>query len=83
MWVVNKNSNDIQNDDEKKLRDAFCLINRFMDTIVGLKKRDFQIIMIEHADSKYWDDFKYFETRYVFTKERDYGLIPELLATKS
>ena len=79
----NKNSNGIQNDDEKKLRDAFCLINRFMDTIVGLKKRDFQIIMIEHADSKYWDDFKYFETRYVFTKERDYGLIPELLATKS
>ena len=41
-----KHNENIQNDDEKKLRDAFCLMNRFMDTIVGLKKRDFQIIMI-------------------------------------
>lgn len=52
-----KYNENIQNDDEKKLRDAFCLMNRFMDTIVGLKKQNFQIIMIEHADSKYWDNF--------------------------
>ena len=58
-------------------------MNRFMDTIVGLKKQNFQIIMIEHADSKYWDNFNYFETRYVFTEDKDFGLIPEILARKS
>ena len=78
-----KHNENVQNDDEKKLRDAFCLMNRFMDTIVGLKKQDFQIIMIEHADSKYWDNFNYFETRYVFTEDKDFGLIPEILARKS
>lgn len=78
-----KHNENIQNDDEKKLRDAFCLMNRFMDTIVGLKKQNFQIIMIEHADSKYWDNFNYFETRYVFTEDKDFGLIPEILARKS
>lgn len=78
-----KHNENIQNDDEKKLRDAFCLMNHFMDSIVGLKKRDFQIIMIEHADSKYWNNFKYFETRYVFTEDKDFGLIPKILARKS
>ena len=78
-----KHDEKAQNDDEKKLRDAFNLMNRFMDTIVGLKKRDFQIILIEHADSKYWNDFKYFETKYVFTEDKDFGLIPEILARKS
>ena len=78
-----KHNENVQNDDEKKLRDAFCLMNRFMDTIVGLKKQDFQIIMIEHADSKYWDNFNYFETRYVFTEGKDFGLIPKILARKS
>ena len=78
-----KHNENIQNDDEKKLRDAFCLMNRFMDAIVGLKKQNFQIIMIEHADSKYWDNFNYFETRYVFTEDKDFGLIPEILARKS
>lgn len=78
----NKLDNGIQNDDEKKLRDAFCLMNHFMDTIIGFEKRDFQIIMIEHADSKYWDNFNYFETRYVFTEDKDFGLIPEFLARR-
>ena len=78
-----KHDENTQNDDEKKLRDAFNLMNRFMDTIVGFQKLDFQIIMIEHADSKYWDDFKYFETKYVFTEDKDFGLIPEILARKS
>ena len=78
-----KYNENILNDDEKKLRDAFCLMNHFMDGIVGMKKRDFQIIMIEHADSKYWNHFKYFETRYVFTEDKDFGLVPEILARKS
>ena len=71
---------NLLNDDEKKLQEAFYLLNHFMDTIVGFNKQDFQIIMIEHADSKYWEKFKYFETRYVFTKDKDFGLIPEILA---
>lgn len=75
-----KNKGNILNDDEKKLQEAFYLLNHFMDTIVGFDKQNFQIIMIEHADSKYWDQFKYFETRYVFTKDKDFGLIPEILA---
>ena len=78
-----KHNENVQNDDEKKLRDAFCLMNRFMDTIVSLKKKDFQIIMIEHADSKYWDNYNYFETKYVFTEDKDFGLIPKILARKS
>lgn len=75
-----KNKDNLLNDDEKKLQDAFCLLNRFMDTIVGFNKQNFQIIMIEHADSDYWEKFKYFETRYVFTKDKDFGLIPDFLA---
>ena len=71
---------NIRNDDEKKLQEAFCLMNRFMDTIVGLNREDFQIIMIEHADSKYWEKYPYFKTKYVFTKDKDFGLIPEILA---
>ena len=75
-----KDKEHIQNDDEKKLQEAFSLMNRFMDTTVGFNKKNFQIIMIEHADSKYWEKYKYFETRYVFTKDKDFGLIPEILA---
>ena len=42
--------------------------------------KGFQIILVEHADPEYWKDLKYFETRYVFTVDRDYGLIPEYVA---
>lgn len=79
-YYADKNRDNILNDDENKLQEAFYLLNHFMDTVIGFEKHDFQIIMIEHADSKYWDKFKYFETRYVFTKDKDFGLIPEILA---
>ena len=79
-YYADKDKDNLLNDDEKKLQEAFYLLNHFMDTIVGFNKQDFQIIMIEHADSKYWEKFKYFETRYVFTKDKDFGLIPEILA---
>lgn len=72
-----------QNDDEKKLKEAFYLMNLFMNSVVKFENHDFQIIMIEHADSKYWDVYEHFQTRYVFTKDKDYGLIPELLARQS
>ena len=40
----------------------------------------FQIILIEHADPEYWENLEFFETRYIFTIEEDYGLIPEYVA---
>lgn len=66
-------------DDESKLKEAFRLINSFMNQNVS-EERCFQIIMVEHADPDYWDGLEYFETRYVFTIDKDYGLIPEYVA---
>ena len=66
-------------DDESRLREAFRLINNFMGQNVG-DNTNFQIILIEHADPEYWEDLNYFETRYVFTVEKDYGFIPEYVA---
>jgi len=65
-------------DDTIKLKDAFRLINGFMDRNINFNKRaHFQIILIEHADPEYWKDFNFFETRYQFTEDKDYGLIPQ------
>ena len=72
LFVQNK-------DDETKLKKAFKLIDGFMRQNIDAE-RGFQIILIEHADPSYWEDLKYFETRYVFTEDRDYGLIPEYVA---
>lgn len=64
-------------DDKSKLKNAFNLINRAMERITKFsQKHPFQIIMVEHADEDYWNQLDFFETRYVFTKERDSGLIP-------
>lgn len=69
-------------DDESKLREAFRLINSFMGQNIS-KGSGFQIILIEHADPEYWDGLNYFETRYEFTLQKDYGLIPEYVAPLS
>ena len=66
-------------DDESKLKEAFRLINSFMNQNVS-EERGFQIILVEHADPEYWDGLEYFKTRYVFTMDKDYGLIPEYVA---
>ena len=64
-------------DDESKLKSAFKLIDQFMKQNVNPDKSDnFQIILIEHADPEYWKDFSSFETRYIFTQDKDFGLIP-------
>lgn len=68
--------------DETKLKEAFKLINSFMSQNVG-EESDFQIILIEHADPEYWKNLPFFETRYVFTVEKNYGLIPEYVAPLS
>lgn len=66
-------------DDESKLREAFRLINSFMSQNVS-NESGFQVILIEHADPEYWQDLEFFETRYIFTVNVDYGLIPEYVA---
>lgn len=66
-------------DDESKLKEAFRLINSFMSQNVN-DNSGFQVILIEHADPEYWDNLSHFETRYIFTVEEDYGLIPEYVA---
>ena len=66
-------------DDRSRLEEAFRLINSFMGQNVS-EDNGFQIIMVEHADPEYWKDLDYFETRYVFTEDRDYGLIPKYVA---
>ena len=66
-------------DDESKLREAFRLINSFMSQNVN-DESGFQIILIEHADPEYWENLEFFKTRYIFTIEEDYGLIPEYVA---
>jgi len=66
-------------DDESKLKEAFRLINSFMKQNI-CEGSGFQIILIEHADPEYWNDLNYFETRYEFTLDKHYGLIPEYVA---
>ena len=66
-------------DDRSRLEEAFRLIDSFMGQNLG-DDTGFQIIMIEHADPEYWKDLRHFETRYVFTEDLDYGLIPKYVA---
>lgn len=66
-------------DDRSRLEEAFRLIDSFMGQNVG-NETGFQIIMVEHADPEYWKHLSYFKTRYVFTEDKDYGLIPKYVA---
>lgn len=56
---------EVNSNDEKKLKDAFRAINDFMDYVVWHKKNQFQIILVEHAPESYWDSesgLQYFHT---------------------
>lgn len=65
--------NTIQGEDEEKLAEAFRLMHKFMETMTKGNSH-FQIIMVEHADVHYWQNFDTFETIEQFTN--DNGLIP-------
>lgn len=66
----------ISDDDAIKLRDAFSMLDKFILRVHNFgNKKNFQIIMVEHATEDYWDDLKNFKTNYTFTKGD--GLIPE------
>jgi len=45
-----------KNDDKEKLLDAFKLLDSFVTYINVEKKKNFQIIMVEHASKEYWMD---------------------------
>lgn len=84
FYADNSDGDIKDNDDKKRLGYAFNLINIFMDRIIRfIYKHPFQIILIEHADSSYWQDkYQYFETRYEFVKGKDSGLIPDFIYPK-
>lgn len=81
FYADNSDGDIKDNDDKKRLGYAFHLINIFMERIIRfIYKHPFQIILIEHADSSYWQDkYQYFETRYEFVKGKDSGLVPEYI----
>lgn len=70
----------VKTTDEAKLKDAFAAINRFMTFVVGEKKEDFQVILIEHAPESYWTDLEYFKTTEQFVDGN--ALIPKEITTK-
>lgn len=81
FYADNSDGDIKDNDDKKRLGFAFHLINIFMERIIRfIYKHPFQIILIEHADSSYWQDkYQYFETRYEVVKGKDSGLVPEYI----
>lgn len=67
---------ELRGGDEIKLLSAFRLIDRFMQEMIR-DNRHFQIILIEHADPRYWEDqneLQSFKTCYQFRNNE--GLIP-------
>ena len=67
---------EISDDDAIKLKDAFSMLDKFILRVHNFgNKKNFQIIMVEHATEDYWDDLKNFKTNYIFTNGD--GLIPE------
>lgn len=72
------NNETIANDDREKLTEAFRLTDLFMREMT--RRGHFQIIMIEHAGTEYWQDLNTFETRYEFRNGE--GLIPSRIIQK-
>ncbi|PIT23516.1 hypothetical protein BGI37_13045 [Snodgrassella alvi] len=64
--------------DDLKLTDAFHLLNEFIDLMVGEKKFDFQIFMVEHASIDNWENtLEHFHTVEEFINGN--ALIPQQL----
>ena len=72
------NNQMITNDDQEKLVEAFRLTDLFMREMTS--RGHFQIIMIEHAGTEYWQNLSTFETRYEFRNGE--GLIPSHIINK-
>jgi hypothetical protein len=52
----NSDINDVEDDDRRTLKDAFALLNTFVNNILEEYKNGFQIILLEHAAAEYWQD---------------------------
>jgi len=56
---INPDTGEIVADDDRNtIKDAFMLLNSFIENIVKEINGDFQIIMLEHASSNYWEEPK-------------------------
>lgn len=70
----------LDSDDKLQLLKAFGMLNFFIERMTGpLFGKNFQIILIEHADKSYWKDLKHFHTTRSFIKEENGGLIPQYI----
>ena len=75
---IDDNNQTIANDDQAKLTEAFRLTDLFMREMT--RRGHFQIIMIEHAGTEYWQDYSTFKTCYEFRNGK--GLIPSEIIKK-
>jgi len=65
------------NDDRSKLLDAFSLLNDFVQYISEVKKKSFQIFMVEHAPKEYWEQSNLTNFHTVDEFINGNGLIPQ------
>lgn len=73
----------LSNNDKEQLIKAFEMLNYFIERMTQTDfRRNFQIILIEHAEETYWQNLKHFHTTAKFEKERNGGLIPKYVYTK-
>ncbi|MDD6003716.1 MAG: DUF3732 domain-containing protein [Bacteroidales bacterium] len=73
-----ENNND-QKSDEKKLKNVFEILNNFITYINQELHTDFQIIMLEHAEPRYWKKLENFATREEFFGR---GLYPDAVISR-
>jgi len=73
-----ENSDD-QKSDEKKLKNVFEILNNFITYINQELHADFQIIMLEHAEPRYWKKLENFVTIEEFFGK---GLYPDEIISK-
>ncbi|WP_239372946.1 DUF3732 domain-containing protein [Snodgrassella gandavensis] len=66
-------------DDSAKLLDVFFLLNEFFNTLNKDKDETFQLILLEHAESHYWENHKMENFHLVDEFIGDNALIPKNL----
>ncbi len=55
--TLNSATGEVSDDDDREtIKDAFALLNKFIDNIIKEQKNSFQMILLEHASSQYWEN---------------------------
>ncbi|RAV97650.1 DUF3732 domain-containing protein [Pseudochryseolinea flava] len=67
----------IADDDRNTIKDAFALLNSFIENMTTQVKASFQIIMLEHAASSYWEEPKLAHFHLVEEFRNENALIPQ------